>query len=175
MNTNHKARLFALYVWQIVFFQEGHKFDNPLMLAPQDLDYRMHTFGGYLQLRPISGLTDEEKFKIASLVCTRIYRHFKPEDISFEKGKHDYDVILMVKRARRYIVQIMTDGCAFIDYYMGSVGSQHYYCPQYAATDCLRSFGIALPVTMLDDAGQTVTYSVEQQVEMKWIVLEGEK
>ena len=123
-----------------------------------------------LLLRTLSQLTNDEKIEIAKLVCARHNRHYQPEDISYKiSKKRDLDIILIVKGGGRYIVQITSDGVAFIDYYMGGAGEQHYYCPaQYSATQLMLAYGILLPFTYLDSSNKPQTLQPDEIIAKGW-------
>jgi len=59
MQTKEQSIFMSQYLWQKVFISPKEKF-NPVLLTPQDLEFRVPEFGGYLQLRSIEQLTDEE-------------------------------------------------------------------------------------------------------------------
>lgn len=123
-----------------------------------------------LYLRSFDSMTNEELINVAKIVSSRHNRHYKPEEITYEiHPKRKFDIILLVKNVRRFIIQIDSDGLGFVDYYMGGAGSIHYYAPgQYAATGYLQSIGIALPFY---DYETGVEYSVKDLVENNTIKL----
>ena len=116
-------------------------------------------------LTSLEYLETEDAIAVVKIVCTRLARHFKPEEVTYERIPGKAEVIVSTQGTRRYIVQICYDGIAFVDYDLGGAGREHYYCPaQYAATTYLQHRGYAL---------QFMDYSIEQLVAMGWLVLKG--
>lgn len=164
--TSVKAQFFAMYLGQKVFKLLGleHIYDRP-MEKIYDEDY--------LELRHVSDLTDEEKFCMAELVCARHNRHYKKNEVEYHiSPKREFDIEVLVKGHRRYMVQLDTDGVGFVDYFMGGAGRIHHYAPgQFAVTDYLRSIGILISFTYLNEDKKPVTLSVDELIGMKWVIV----
>lgn len=92
----------------------------------------------YLLLRSIKDITDNEAFGVAKL----FYSGY-PE---FWRDIHGLEILAAPVNRR-------------------DLDTGHF---SYSITDYLRSIGIALPFTTVED-GKPVTYSVEQQIENGWI------
>lgn len=123
-----------------------------------------------LLLKSVSDLTDEEKINVARLVCARHNRHYQESEITYKISKQrEFDIILIVNGVGRYIVQIDSDGVGFVDHYMGGAGRIHYYAPaQYAVTDYLRSLGVLLPFTYINENNAPIILSPEQIIALGW-------
>lgn len=154
----------AQYYGQNVLTYDGKDF------YPVD-EHNMLCSPMYLHLRDISQLTDEELITVASIVCARHNRHYKTEQVSYEiSKKRRFDVILKIDGKSKNIVQIDSDGVGFIDYWMGGAGSVNYYAPaQFAVTDYLRSIGICLPFTYLNDTNTPTTLSIDDLIGKGWV------
>lgn len=150
MNNQIKAQFFAQYTWQKVFFPKSHKFDNPLMLALQDLDYRTIEFGGYLLLRSVEQLTDEEKECIILLYRGQeCFDYYLIQSDSYRKHERD-DTIYQIKEYK----QFWFDHLIVFDY--------------------LRSIGILIPFTHIDENKKPVTLSPDEIIELGWAKIPAE-
>lgn len=141
-NLKDKTSFFLKYHNQTVFC-------TPL-LGKQTWAYTLDNFSeidhdDYLLLKSLKELTEHDAIEVAKIICARHNRHFKADDISYkikENGRKNLDIILLIKSAPKYIVQITNDGFGFIDYYLGGSGEYNYYCPgQYEAADFLIKNG----------------------------------
>lgn len=145
----NKAAFMAMYCWQIIFFPDNHKFDNPLMVAPQDLDYRMVGFGGHLQLRSIESLTDEEAIEVSKVQ----FGFFKEC-----AGGKDFN-LKVVRELGKISVAAVTDygkNC------LAKIEINNEWKLNVCGIDYLRSISIALPWRDL---------SVEDLISYNWIKL----
>lgn len=137
----NKAKFFGQYLGQNIIMAKHS--DKPQLI--ERIWYNFLPKECYLLLTPLSQITDEDAIEVAKIVCKRHNRHYKPEEISYELMSDKPYVVLLVKGIARFVVQITSDGIAFIDFNLGGCGEIHYYCPgQYQATQYLISKGYYL-------------------------------
>lgn len=174
-HTSAKAKLFALYLGQKVFSHPdysnrmaGRLLDDPIVELTISILYGNYIKKGWLQLRTIEDLTDEEIKQLADIcdlipidemVIDRMDKFFNVYSKYSESAYPDY-------------LSIYFNGEVFkwVDYIAIGIDCERCFIIQ----DYLRSISIALPFTVLED-GKPRTYSVEEQVENKWIQLNNSK
>ncbi len=135
-----KAKLFANYLEQKVFLWDGR---GPLTLSSKQLWERSESHRASLLLRTVEDLTCEEKEILIKLDGW----NYNPKYL----GVNDYTVMIT-----RHNIPIIT--------MEGEVES----CINIHSADYLRSIGIALPITYLED-NKPVTLSVAKQIDLGFI------
>lgn len=158
--TKVKAQFFAQYLFQEVYCNnyrpKSEKLSVNLILLPSTLN------SGYLLLRSIEQLTDEEYVTAAKLIYGLSFKAvdgwFVERDIELgfitvksKKSHHSYDI------------DFKTGG---IDMYDDNEKSD-MPLDHYNACDYFRDIGILLPFTVVID-GQPETYSPEKLIELGW-------
>lgn len=168
MNDKAKAIFFAQYIYQDVYNYNGWGENDTQVLRCDWIENNQPS--SRLILRSVEQLTDDELITIASIVCARHNRHYQPEDITYKiSQKRRYDIFVIVKGVARYTVQLDSDGIGFVDYYMGGSGHIHHYAPaQFAVTDYLRSIGMLLPFTYLNEDNKPITLSPNEIIKLGW-------
>lgn len=157
--TELKQYCFALY-WGQRVIKDIDNSDTP-HLYPVERSNMYRFEESSLELRPLSSITDKEAIEVAKIVCARHNRHYTESEITYSI-KSKANVYLEVKGYKAFVVQICYDGIGFVDSKIQGYGEKNYYAPaQFAATDCLRGFGIALPVYF-----KGVQYSVDKLTEL---------
>lgn len=187
MNNSHKAQLFAKYLGQKVFIINNSYLGKLFEVDCIDAEHG----DGYLQLRDISDLSDEEYITLAKIAFGYQWDDYTMRATIVPNHTNIHDDILSVE-IMRYIavpggerfykdchIQIdrvdtdinkygfRNDGKEVSDEIIDSESA-------WACLDYLRSISVALPLTVLE-SGKPITYSVEQMVEMGWVKLEVRK
>lgn len=143
-----KAQFFALYLNQPVWLRHSYKKEHlPINLNPKIL-WNYEEADGYLQLRSVSDLTDEESLNVYSIF------HLK-------NGKQDHSDLDDILRIGKSLSRSTWTLCSPLDTLI-----MHSY---------LRSIGIALPFTYLDESHHPITLSVEELVNLNWVKMPNKK
>lgn len=161
-----KELFFAQYLEQEVAVQKS--FGYPQILNTRFLDGGINN--SYLLLRTVDQLIDEELITVASIVCARHNRHYRPGEVTYKiSHKRRFDIIVIVKGNAQYMVQLDSDGVGFVDYYMGGAGHVYHYAPgQYAVTDYFHSIGIIIPFTYLNEENKPITLQPNEIIALEW-------
>lgn len=140
-----KAKLFAMYYMQEIFVEPMMGKQNPMYFNGANLD----DFGddNYLLLRSIEQLMDEEKDCLIRLINGKdIFEYHLIQSAALKKHNRDF----LVYAIKEY---------------------NQCWMDHLKATGYLRSIGIALPITYLDENQHPTTASVTDQVSWGWIKL----
>lgn len=138
-----KKKFIALYFGQDSVMHNFLNFKVPINVSIATFESG-HIENFYLELTPLSQISKDDAFEVAKIVCARHNRHYKESEITYEirASRGNLDIIVYVKKSPRYIVQITSDGVAFVEYEMGGASRVHHYAPcQYQVTHFLRSRG----------------------------------
>ena len=144
MNENAiKAKFLALYLGQKVLFHPVERI-APVKLAHYDLQVDKEGFEkSYIQLRSIADLTDGE-----IKICAKLLWD-KWDEATETK------VYLVIEMIREYLIN---ENLELIPFYANC-----------RLTDYLRSIGILLPFTYLNDQNEPITLTPEQIIEKGWV------
>lgn len=187
MNSTIKAQLFAKYLNQRVF--DHSDYTNPMSrLQPGLRVLNFHLLSGnypetgWLELRTVSMLTDEEIIHVAQFAHQMPKSNFKViRNNGIIHAEHvnrvgikshislygDYGSV----NANTHFLKTETEPFKTYKTNIGEINmSSRLPIPYIAICDYLRSIGVALPITVLQD-DKPLTLSVSEMVEKKWIVI----
>jgi len=169
MNNQAKAKFQMLYLGQNVYRYNEH------------IDHTYEVVGGhahadyikdsYLLLRSVEDLTDDEAIKLATIVIEEPFDRYRRLTVTRDK-RGEYHYITVSHKNVRYRFCIDCFFVNFAVYDMEDTISGEIDMKPYACIDYLRSIGICLPITCLDENNVPVTYD---PVEEKWAVIENTK
>jgi hypothetical protein len=160
INNENKAKFFALYWRQNVFMCEYYS--KPIKLIGTHLDYLygMDYPEYYLQLKPLSSISDEDASELAKYFKVTEADFWTDQFEKYRTGRHfddQDDVIYHFEKVGRDICEMIEDTSFFSKRVWHKDESDIII-----AADYLRSKGYAIPWMGL---------SVEEMVEAGWIKL----
>lgn len=162
-----KALFFAQYLGQEVYMRENQI--NPVKL------WAIHLSGsdnGYLVLRDIIDLRDEE----AQILTQIAFNHpgiedFNPDECWTGEGDSKPDNSTWLEVGCRCWEGLLNMSPSFTFSLMDDDGKNETVYNQLGCTDYLRSIGILLPFTYLNEENKPVTLSPEEIIARKWAVI----
>lgn len=168
----NKGKLFAQYWGQKILFYNDNKHGIPVKARKVDGYWLLKD--AYLQLKPLSQITDEHAIEVAKIACgEKVFRQ-RENIIDTPDGRHKDVTYVLVERFINHpeimewkeyaLIQIDHDDCDVITGIKDEIGCWNdAYTDNYIhITDYLRSKGYALPYNGL---------SVEQLIKFGWIKL----
>lgn len=181
MNQNQiKAKLFALYYGQEVVSYPtwDNKLMKPEWYIRSSVLGEIHLDGYYLLLRGIESLTDDEATTLAYLAQYHpSIEDYCKDDVWIGEGDNYPDggfALEMGCRCWEGKLRIEPDFHIWLESEDEEMYKEFVY-NTLAIHDYLRSIGIALPMTYIDENNQPVTMSVDEQVQKGWIKIKNEK
>ena len=123
------------------------------------LGFKFLRDGSYLELKPLSMISDQDAFKVAEMIC---YDDFTPDKIINKESYWKSITILGYRKDNIEIeIQIYKNGDLYGHF--SKIENDQYYSLNYSnAYGYLRSKGYALPYLGI---------SVEKQIEFGWVKL----
>jgi len=158
--TSVKCRFFAQYWMQNVKTSENHqkKGLKPLQINAHSLQYVDND--SFLELKPLSKITDEDAIEVAKIVSKSSCGYF--EDVNWQVDRNnakDSQVWVHNGKDPLVICYINFNGNVF---FKTNGGMTRLHINELLAYDYLRSKGYALPF---------MEYSVDELVELGWVRL----
>jgi len=175
------SQLRALYYGQMVW-----KIPNEAMLQSISNASFSYLDFGYLQLRSIESLTDDEAIQVAKILCGEQYTSIELKNLGHYNRKPVEYIDTLDEKLKILDIQFVTnrenkhDNTVSHKIYICDWGVINHYIryndkfelgnntKQGFVIDYLRQIGIALPIFSLE---LNRVISVEEQIERKWIVI----
>lgn len=149
-----------LYGISLDFDIIAYGFDNSI------LDIDINEFN--LLLRSIDQLTDDECIMLASIVVGEPFNRYRRMEVTRNYNFTGFPYIMVHHKSSTYSFQI---DCTLINFNLIDMGediSCQTNMKPYACIDYLRSIGILLPFTYLDENGKPITLQPDEIVSMGW-------
>lgn len=180
-----KAKLAALYYGQKVLMSPDLLSEFKLTKVSYFNEHKIFS-GSYLELRDIASLTDDEAIQVAKLAMGSQWNDvdFKIQVVPNTENIHEDILSVEIQRfinhpsaPKWYMdchIQIDRVDADINKYAFRNDGREHYDDiidseSQWAILDYLRSIGIAIPFTYLNEQGKPQTASVPDQINWGWV------